>query len=246
MDVARLPRVALPTLCGRRPSAAPRPPASARPSLPPAARRRAAPAPPPPRAGERSLGTPNEPKYDVSELVVQPAYRSAPWAAGREPEGGPARVLVLGECNVCRSVLAAALLARALEAAGLGGDVEVESAATRDYNIGASPSARAAESAARAPRCAAADRRPPPPPGRPPPAAAVHTHAAPRRAAPRRPAHRPTLLPRNPAHHPPNLSNPRRRGPHALHAGGRGGAGPVAPARPHRAAVRPRGRHRDL
>lgn len=79
--------------------------------------------------------------FDVDGLVIRPAYRATPWAAAQAAGSGTgrnqkARILILGECNVCRSVLAECLLRQALDARGLTDAVEVASAATRDYCLG--------------------------------------------------------------------------------------------------------------
>ena len=50
-----------------------------------------------------------------------------------------ARILFVSESNVCRSVLAEAIMRDLLEAAGMAVDVAVSSAGSRDYNVGDGP-----------------------------------------------------------------------------------------------------------
>ena len=50
-----------------------------------------------------------------------------------------ARILFVSESNVCRSVLAEAIMRDLLEAAGMAGAVAVGSAGSRDYNVGDGP-----------------------------------------------------------------------------------------------------------
>jgi hypothetical protein len=73
--------------------------------------------------------------------------------AARGAEGGPLRILLLSEGNVCRSVLAEALLARELAARGLAAAVQCESKGARAPARGV---ARAAQSRGPA-SCAAAE-----------------------------------------------------------------------------------------
>lgn len=96
-------------------------------------------------------------RIDVSGVVVSPSFRAsdsfaaAKAAAASRTPACPLRVLFLSEGNVCRSVLAEALLrdrlAR-LAAAGCTLSVEVESKGTRDYNVGEGPEPAAALAAA--------------------------------------------------------------------------------------------------
>ncbi len=82
--------------------------------------------------------------FDVSAAVVQPVFRSTPWAEeARESDASPDRVrlLFVSESNVCRSVLAEAIMADLLEAHGLAHVVSCESRASKDYNIGEPPDA---------------------------------------------------------------------------------------------------------
>ena len=60
----------------------------------------------------------------------------------------PVRVLFVCLGNICRSPLAHALFQRKVDAAGLGGDVEVDSAGTGDWHVGAPPDARMTATAA--------------------------------------------------------------------------------------------------
>ncbi|KXZ53329.1 hypothetical protein GPECTOR_7g1223 [Gonium pectorale] len=78
----------------------------------------------------------------VERVVVNPVIRAAPWDPNRleQQEQDPkAHVLLVSESDVCRSVLAAACLRRALQDAGLGDAVEVATCGTRPYNLGEGP-----------------------------------------------------------------------------------------------------------
>lgn len=87
---------------------------------------------------------------DVSGVVVNPSFRSTPWAAeaAAAAAGGdrpPAKIAFVSESGVCRCVLAATAFQAALEARGLGGGmVVVECRATRDYCVGEGPDPSAA------------------------------------------------------------------------------------------------------
>lgn len=86
----------------------------------------------------------------VERLVVNPVFRAAPWDEERlkEHEQDPrVHVLLVSESDVCRSVLAAALLRQELQAAGLEGAVRIDTCGTRPYNVGEGPEP-AAEAAA--------------------------------------------------------------------------------------------------
>lgn len=65
--------------------------------------------------------------------------------------GAPARVRVLMVClgNICRSPTAQGVLEKMVHDAGLDGRVEVDSAGTGDWHVGAPPDGRALEHAAR-------------------------------------------------------------------------------------------------
>eukprot|EP00884_Botryococcus_braunii_P004546 jgi/Botrbrau1/14092/Bobra.182_3s0038.1 len=93
--------------------------------------------------------TPSRADLDVSGVVVQPAYRSTPWAAeavqGRESKGAAARkalIMLVSESNICRSVFAEAMMRTLLEESGLSDLVAVESKGTRDYAVGEQPPQR--------------------------------------------------------------------------------------------------------
>ena len=58
------------------------------------------------------------------------SYRSTPWAAQKEKDASTStvvQVLMLSESNVCRSVLAEAIMTNQLAECGLGDMVQVES-----------------------------------------------------------------------------------------------------------------------
>lgn len=105
-------------------------------------------------AAADDLATPQQKdaaSLDTSGAVVSPAYRATPWAA-EEVEAASARtaarILLVSESGICRSVLAAAALGAALARRDLGGEVEVRCAATRDYCSGEPPHPAAAAAAA--------------------------------------------------------------------------------------------------
>ena len=88
---------------------------------------------------------------DVSGAVVQPSFRSTPWAAEAAfaAEGAnraAARIAFISESGTCRAPLAAAAFERLLEERGLtSAGIQCECRATRDFNLGdpADPSAAA-------------------------------------------------------------------------------------------------------
>ena len=79
-------------------------------------------------------------------MFVDTAFRSTPWAqeaAESDSARTAARVLFVSESGVCRSVLAQALLRRALHVRGLDDSVECEARGTRRaLGSGASPRSR--------------------------------------------------------------------------------------------------------
>ncbi len=71
---------------------------------------------------------------DVSDIVIQPSYRSTPWAAEAlqgPGKPGPARIMLTSESNACRSVLAESILKAMLERDRLSHVVECESKVLR-------------------------------------------------------------------------------------------------------------------
>ncbi|GMH43387.1 hypothetical protein BSKO_11309 [Bryopsis sp. KO-2023] len=75
--------------------------------------------------------------FDVSGSVVQPSFRSSPLDLEESMvDSDKVRILFVGECNVCRSVLAEAFMKQLIEECGLTEFVECESKGTRDYNDG--------------------------------------------------------------------------------------------------------------
>lgn len=81
---------------------------------------------------------------DITGSVVNPAFRSTPWAAEAELQKVPrhkARLLFVGESNACRSVLAESIMKQILQLEGLDDMVEVESKGTRNYSLGHGPEA---------------------------------------------------------------------------------------------------------
>ncbi|GJP81548.1 hypothetical protein CLOP_g11688 [Closterium sp. NIES-67] len=85
---------------------------------------------------------------DVSSTCVNPVFRSFP--SLKEGDGnadGPGgrtavRVLFLSEGNVCRSVVAEAVMAAMVRDKGLEDYIQCASKAVRDYNVGESPDSR--------------------------------------------------------------------------------------------------------
>ena len=68
--------------------------------------------------------------FDVGRVVVDPSFRSTPWAAEKSKAGsddGIVHVLLVSESNVCRSVLAQSMLQQQLQQEGLADLVRVES-----------------------------------------------------------------------------------------------------------------------
>lgn len=77
---------------------------------------------------------------DVSGAVVNPVFRSRPWAVEDQPTGEEkARILFVSESNVCRSVLAQAFMTQLVEEMSMGHLVACESKGSRDYNVGEGP-----------------------------------------------------------------------------------------------------------
>ena len=65
-------------------------------------------------------------EFDVSSNVVSPVFRSTPWAGEQLKESSSpdaVRVLFVSESNVCRSVLADAIMTQLLEAHDMAGDL---------------------------------------------------------------------------------------------------------------------------
>ncbi|KAL3131755.1 hypothetical protein ABBQ38_007474 [Trebouxia sp. C0009 RCD-2024] len=91
---------------------------------------------------EEPLKEPLSQELDVSNSVVDASYRSTPWAAQREKDASTSsviQILMVSESNVCRSVLAEAILKQQLADCGLGKMVQVQSKGTREYNVGDGP-----------------------------------------------------------------------------------------------------------
>ena len=66
----------------------------------------------------------------MGRVVVDPSFRSTPWAAEKSKAGsddGIVHVLLVSESNVCRSVLAQSMLQQQLQQEGLADLVHVES-----------------------------------------------------------------------------------------------------------------------
>eukprot|EP00929_Paragymnodinium_shiwhaense_P036059 TRINITY_DN19379_c0_g1_i3.p1 TRINITY_DN19379_c0_g1~~TRINITY_DN19379_c0_g1_i3.p1 ORF type:complete len:346 (-),score=58.31 TRINITY_DN19379_c0_g1_i3:171-1208(-) len=71
----------------------------------------------------------------VNRLVVPTVIRTTPHASEAKTRR-PLQVLVLGEANICRSVLAEVLLRQQLEESGLSEDIGCESKAVKDFCVG--------------------------------------------------------------------------------------------------------------
>ena len=71
---------------------------------------------------------------DVTGIFVDIAFRSTPWAQEAAEQGSSdttARILFVSESNVCRSVLAEAVMRQLLQDRGLSEEVTCESKGTR-------------------------------------------------------------------------------------------------------------------
>ena len=71
---------------------------------------------------------------DATGIFVDIAFRSTPWAQEAAEQGSSdttARILFVSESNVCRSVLAEAIMRRLLQERGLAQEVSCESKGTR-------------------------------------------------------------------------------------------------------------------
>eukprot|EP00240_Pyramimonas_obovata_P006022 CAMPEP_0118923580 /NCGR_PEP_ID=MMETSP1169-20130426/2051_1 /TAXON_ID=36882 /ORGANISM="Pyramimonas obovata, Strain CCMP722" /LENGTH=322 /DNA_ID=CAMNT_0006864593 /DNA_START=187 /DNA_END=1155 /DNA_ORIENTATION=+ len=82
------------------------------------------------------------PSIDVSGVCVDPVFRSNESVVEEEVQNAArtkARILFVSEGNVCRSVLAEAIMTQMLVDNGLSDRVECASRATRDYNVGEGP-----------------------------------------------------------------------------------------------------------
>lgn len=77
------------------------------------------------------------------------ADRTDMGARARQPAGAPLRVLMVCMGNICRSPTAHGVLQKRLDDAGLAQRVQVDSAGTHGYHVGAPPDARAQAHAAR-------------------------------------------------------------------------------------------------
>lgn len=88
-------------------------------------------------AARQARGGGNEPPTyeEVSRLVIQPLFRTTPQATPGALSQ-PVRVLILGESNLCRSPIAAALLEEALSEAGLANVVGCTSKGVQNYAKG--------------------------------------------------------------------------------------------------------------
>ncbi|CAI5996158.1 unnamed protein product [Closterium sp. NIES-64] len=85
--------------------------------------------------------------FDVSSTCVNPVFRSFPSLKEGDgnadgPGGRAVRVLFLSEGNVCRSVVAEAVLTAMVRDKGLEDYIVCSSKAVRDYNVGENPDSR--------------------------------------------------------------------------------------------------------
>lgn len=90
-------------------------------------------------------------RFDVSSSCVTPVFRSSPQAPsgpGADAAAATANVLFLSEGDVCRSVVAQAILGPLLERSGLDAIIACASKGTRDYNAGEEPDPRTRQVAA--------------------------------------------------------------------------------------------------
>lgn len=108
----------------------------------------AASAPPSGGGGGSTPQQQNAGSMDVSQLVVQPSFRSVPWEPEAADASTAARIALVSESGVCRSVLAAGALKAALASRGLSDSFVFECRASRDYCEGEGPDPTAASVAA--------------------------------------------------------------------------------------------------
>lgn len=75
---------------------------------------------------------------DVTEATVSPSFRSTPWEAegNEDSRRTTARIAFVSESNVCRSVLAEALMERLLETSAVSSHVQVESRVSHSVQEG--------------------------------------------------------------------------------------------------------------
>eukprot|EP00798_Chlamydomonas_sp_ICE-L_P031885 gene31884-6187_t len=86
--------------------------------------------------------SPKPQNLDVTDLVINPYYRSTPFAAEQkesETTRTKARLLFISESNVCRSVLAESIMRELVQIHGMEDLVECASKGSRDYNLGMPP-----------------------------------------------------------------------------------------------------------
>ncbi len=89
-------------------------------------------------------GSADTEQIDVSSIFVDTAFRSTPWEQERIEEHSNrtrAQILFVSESNVCRSVLAEAVMNRLILERGMQAEVRCESKGTRQASV---PSAAAA------------------------------------------------------------------------------------------------------
>jgi hypothetical protein len=80
------------------------------------------------------LPTQEAEQLDVTGIFVDTAFRATPWAqeaAERGSTDSSAKILFVSESNVCRSVLAVAVMQQLLQERGLAGRVTCSSKGTR-------------------------------------------------------------------------------------------------------------------
>eukprot|EP01025_Chloroclados_australasicus_P063031 TRINITY_DN8311_c0_g1_i2.p2 TRINITY_DN8311_c0_g1~~TRINITY_DN8311_c0_g1_i2.p2 ORF type:complete len:287 (-),score=39.64 TRINITY_DN8311_c0_g1_i2:426-1286(-) len=75
-------------------------------------------------------------KIDVSNVVVQPKFRSTPWKKQQQGDDDQVRILFVSESNVCRSVFAELFTKQLLKEYEMDNVIEVASKGSRDYNVG--------------------------------------------------------------------------------------------------------------
>ncbi|KAH9547954.1 hypothetical protein CY35_11G062000 [Sphagnum magellanicum] len=86
-------------------------------------------------------------RFDVSSNCVNPSFRVSPFLQRSVDQASDSklRILFLSEGNVCRSIFAEAIFSHLIQDQDLQDSVECTSKASKDYNVGEAPDARAVE-----------------------------------------------------------------------------------------------------
>ncbi|CAM6066721.1 unnamed protein product [Sphagnum tenellum] len=86
-------------------------------------------------------------RFDVSSNCVNPSFRVSPFLQRSVDQASDSklRILFLSEGNVCRSIFAEAIFSHLIQDQDLQDSIECTSKASKDYNVGEAPDARAVE-----------------------------------------------------------------------------------------------------